>query len=376
MRESRFVSRFVPPTVRLLGARVALDAVVQQALVHPVIGAYRGNSSVSTLDSGRRTLSRSLDFAAVLGSTEARDALRSEGDDAYEGFDATLRQLVDRKPPERESTRHASVYLSALDLVATLLVPSAADASVPAATSAEYKRRALEVALAAYATIRHDFDGPGRPMPVAPARHAGPAHASPRVFVEPHPEAIGRMLALVRQVGRGLAAYHALTPDGAAMKVLTSAERVLNVAFQAAFLMANDTAPSEEQSRALSGMVDDLDALELATGTAAARVVDMHSDISGKRVLAQGTGTPEAIALVLRDPADGSLVLAFGAASRHFEVVRPSSEKMSDDDWRARLGKGTVVAPAWTTGFHFGVRRPKRSEMETEARGKNATEPD
>lgn len=382
LRESRFVSRFVPPTVRVLGARVGLDAVIQQALVHPVIGPYRGSSSVTTLDSGRRTLPRALDFAAVLGSSEARDALRSEGDDAYDDFDTTLRKLVDRKPPEREATRHASVYLSALDLVATLLSPSAADASVPAASSAEYKRRALEVGLAMYASIRHDFDGPGRPMPTAPAFTAGPPRPSSgdnratRVLVEPHPEAIGRMLALVRQLARGLGAYRALAPEGAALRVLKNAERVLNLAFQAALLMANDVAPNDEQSRALRTMVHDIEALELATGTATARVVDMHADLSGKRVLAQGTGAPETIALVMRDPAakEGALVLAFGAASRHFEVVRPSAEKLGDAEWRARLSKGSVVAPAWSAGFHF--TRPKPSEVNTEAGSKSPAEAD
>lgn len=356
VRENRFVSRFVPPSMRVLGSRIALDAVVQQALVFPVVGPYRGNRTVETLQSGRRSLSRALDFAAVLGSAEAREVLRSDGDDAYEGFDATLRRLVDRRPAESEATRHASVYLSALDLLATMLTPSVAETAAPASASAEYKRRALEVALGAYATVRHDFAGPGRPQPtrVAEARTFAAGRA-PLVLVEPHPEAIARMVALVRQLERGLTAYRALPRDGAAASVLASAERFLTVAFQSALLMANGLPPSDDQTRSLSTMGAWLEALESTVTSSAARSVDMHVDLAGGRVLAQGTGTPETLVLVLRDPKSGKHVLTFGPATRHFELVRPRSERLGDTEWRSRLERGAIVAPAWSASYRFNA---------------------
>lgn len=55
-----------------------------------------------------------------------------------------------------------------------------------------------------------------------------------------------------------------------------------------------------------------------------------------------------------------ALVLAFGAASRHVELVRPSAEKLGDAEWRARLSKGSVVVPAWSAGFHFTRPKPQK----------------
>ncbi len=359
VRESRFVSRYVAASTRLFGSRVGLDAVSEQALVYPVVGPYRGNRSVGTLAGGRRVLSRPLDFAAVLGSTAAREALASDGDDAFEGFDATLRKLVDRRPDERESTRHASVYLSGLDLVAGLLAGSAADASSPASAHAEYKKRALETALAWHLTLRHDFAGPGR-RAVAPPRMTRPSAdaGAPLVLVEPHPEAIGRMVALVRQLSHGLMAYKAIDPKSTGSKVIADAERILTTAFQSALLMANGLPPSDEQSRALARFVGDLGALEEAAGSGDARVVDLHVDLGSGRALAAGTGAPEVLAIVLRDPRSGGLVLTFGGASRVVELTRPRSERLDDAEWRARLLRRSVPFPSWSSSFHFAPPAP------------------
>lgn len=354
VRENRFVARYVAASARVFGARVGLDAVTQQALVHPVVGAYRGSRSVSTLADGRRVLSRPLDFAAVLGSTAAREALSESGDDAFDGFDATLRKLVDRRPDERESTRHASVYLSGLDLVSGLLSGSAADVSVPASAHAEYKKRALETALVWHATLRHDFAGAGRRAVGAPHPKTPPSDAgSPVVLVEPHPEAIGRMVSLVRQLSRGLTAYKALDPKGNAAKVVDAAERLLTLAFQSALLMANGLPPSDEQARALSGFVGDLEALEEAAGSGEARVVDLHVDLGTSRVLASGTGAPEVLAVVVREPRNGSLIVAFGGASRHLELTHPRSERVDDGEWRTRILRRSVPFPSWSASFHF-----------------------
>lgn len=366
-RESRFVARLVPPTARLLGARTGLDAVVQQALVYPVVGGYKGSRSVSTLEDGKRTLSRPLDFAAVLGSKSAREALHGDGDDAYDGFDSTLKKLIERRPAERETTRHASVHLSALDLIATILTPSAADASLPASGDGEHNNRMLGVALAAHAIVRHDFAGPGRPRArgaESPATDRTPR--TPLVFVEPHPEAIGRMVALLRQLERGLMSYQAL-PNGPALETLESAERFLTAAFQSALLMANGLPASDDTSKTLAGITDWLSTLEQRAGGPAARGVDAHVDLRSDRALAIGTGSPEILASVVRDPKSGELVLAFGAAARPLEFVHPRGEPLTDASWRERVGKGAIAPPTWSAAHHFATSRSSQAVSSPES---------
>jgi hypothetical protein len=344
--------RFAPPTSRLLGARLTLDGIVQQLLVHPAVGAYRGNQSVFTVTRGKRTLPRALDLAAVMGSADAHDALHEEGDDAYEGYDAALKRLIERRPPENEVLRHASVYLSSLDLVSAILTTSAGDAVVPGAKDPLYRRRLLECALVSYTSLRADFSRGGRAqsraIPTPTAIEPRPA----LVVVEPHLEALARMVALVRQVQNGLTAYRALG-DRFGVKIVAIAERLLTTAFEVALLTANGAAPSQEQRDQLATIPGWLEELEGMSRAEEVRFVEAHVDLATRRALVLGRGKVREIAVALRDPTTRRLVLAFGAASTHHEIAVERDEVLDDAEWQARVDRNALPRAAWTAAYRF-----------------------
>ncbi|MDB4996831.1 MAG: dTDP-D-glucose 4,6-dehydratase [Myxococcaceae bacterium] len=247
--------------------------------------------------------------------------------------------LVWLRSPEARG-QHGSFYVSSLDAIATSLAPSAADATLPATQSPAWRARSEAAALSAWTTLRHDFATTTEvKLARAPTPPADDAKAEPGalMLVEPHPEAIGRLVSLVRQAMRGLDAVSGLRPDGPARAVLAHVDELLTVAFEVALLAANDEAPTSDQLAILRTIPQWLAALEAALGDTTARAVDVHTDLGTRTVLEVTTGYPTTLYLVVREPSSGRLVLVAGAALPHKELVQPLEDRLSDVSWRARL---------------------------------------
>jgi hypothetical protein len=243
--------------------------------------------------------------------------------------------------------QHGSFYVSALDAIATSLAPSAADSTLPATQSPAWRGQREAAALSAWTTLRHDFATTAEARltraPAPPAEGAGRVEPV-LALVEPHPEAIGRLVSLVRQAMRGLDAVSALRADGPARAVLAHVDQLLTVAFEVALLAANDEAPTADQLAVLRTIPPWVAALEEALAEATARVVDVHTDLGARTVLEEATGNPETLYLVVREPGSGRLVLAAGATIPHTELVQPLGGRLSDEAWRAKLADVATVA--------------------------------
>jgi hypothetical protein len=342
--------------VRLFGARATPDAEVLQGIVFPAVGPLAIGAAPPTAREGRRALPTAMDVAAWLGSSEARLIEHETGDDAYVGFDDALEALYQRRPGETDASRHGSVYMSALDAIATYLASSEADKAQPMAQSAAWRRRKLEVALGAWTLLRHDVvsfaRAPNAPaLPILVNRYNA---SNVTGFVEPHPEALAKLVALVRQLVRGLETAGALGLDSPARPMLKDIHDLLFLAFRVALREANDEPLTGEEGAALAALPSRMAELEAKLGAIAdvPRVVDVHVDAGGARVLEEATGYLDDLAVVMREPVSGRLVLAFGTAVPHYELSQPSSQRLSDDGWRARLDAGSAPRRHTFTGAY------------------------
>ncbi len=342
-------------SVRLFASRGAADAELLQALVFPSVGRL-APPATTTADSapdasappprserdGIRALPLALDVGAWLGASDARALLHETHDDAYERYAQTLEDLSARRAAE--SARHDSIYASSLDALATYLAPSGADESQPGASSRAWHRHRLESALAGWTTLRHDALAfarfPLATTPAPPSPHAPPPETL-SAFVEPHPEAIAKLLSLVRQTTRGLRALGHVGPGSPADPVLDSAEHLLADAFAIASREADDEPLSLTERDALLAFPSRLAALEdaLAPSRAAdaSLAVDVHTDLVSGVALVEACGDLDDLYVVVRAPRSGRLVLAVGAAASHYEVTEPARERPTDTTWRARL---------------------------------------
>jgi hypothetical protein len=385
-------------SVRIFPPRAGADAEVLQSLVFPSVGKLTsaGDSSdggappPETARDGIRALPRALDIGAWLGATDARTLLREAGDDAYERYAETLDALAASRPADE--LRHDSLYASSLDALATYLAPSAADASQPGAASTPWRRRKLEGVLAGWATLRHDSLSFGRfPLatePVPPFRPSAlPVQSSPsreieqegrkggsgdggdgiearHGFVEVHPEAIAKLLSLVRQTVRGLRALGDISADSPANPILDAAEHILVDALAIARREADDRPLETEEREAIATLPDRLAALEASLvpsrAADASLAVDVHTDLVSSRTLVEACGDLDDIYVAFREPQTGRIVLALGATASHYEVTEHARDRTSDTVWRARLhGPSPPARADYTSAFLAPAASPE-----------------
>jgi hypothetical protein len=351
---------------RLFGGHAAADSLVLQGLVGVPVGlAEDANpADAARVRQARRVLPSALDVAAWLGAKEARPVLHELRVDAFDGYDAALATLVRTRPDESTSALHASVYGSLLD--ALLAYGPGASGSTLGSTPA-IERAHLESILASWTFVRHLGQALGRTRgggaATTTAGEVGsPAGAVP-VFVEPAPEAIARLVGVVRQARRGL---EKLTPSATGgLAVLGETEEILRVALRAAERQASDEPFAPDEASATAALPARLARLEadpsLDVGPVA---VVVFSDPPAHRVLATGTGRLERVLTLHREANKDEPTLVVGAHVAHHEIVegfehapgvlhgvRPG---LGDDAWRARLKASPPARPAWVGAFRVG----------------------
>ena len=337
----------------LFGPRAAPDTDVLGALSFPSVGARDASSAPVTwgapdnadppaaLGHRVRALPTALDVAAWLGAGEARAALHDSGDDAYERYDETIELLMHARAADASSGSpdlHRSPYLSTLDAIGTWLTPSAGDAVQPAAATSEWRKRKADVALAAWTELRHDATALTG-VPLGDARLPPPVSGQGTVpwFVEPHPEAIAKLVGLVRQIGHALSAEGILPSGSPALALLHEVDDLLWTSLGAAVYETADESLPPRLEAALSAFPARMVALEAALGDAAEVPLAADVHIAASRALEEVTGRVDEIWLVMREPATHRQWLAIGASIPHYEIVQPASRRQSDSAWRARL---------------------------------------
>lgn len=231
-----------------------------------------------------------------------------------------------------------------LDTLQTWIAPSAGDRVQPAAATPEWRARKAAVALGAWTELRHDAVSMSRvqiPDLHLPPRAAGDT-AIP-VFVEPHPEAIADLLALVRQASRALMADGAIAPGGPADVALQEAQELLWEALGVAVHETTDQPVPVALAAAMSTFPARMRALEAALGSVGGAdvplVVDVHTDATSGVALEQATGPVEELWLVVREPGTHREWLALGASVPHMELSQPMALRLTDEAWAARLGE-------------------------------------
>lgn len=322
----------VAVSVRLLGPTATPDSTALAHLVVPFIRAAP--------DGTTRSMPDPLDIGAWLGSREAARILKEQGAFDFDGYSTSLADEVARALPVRDpGACHASVYLTTLEALATYLGPSAGDSNA-LVLGTEWSRRKLDVTLGAWASLRHDMT-PFAHAPAAVSLATFSPSPSVEHAVEPHPEAIGRLAALLRQFDKGLSARGLLAAESPARLLLDEVESLVGSALVASVAEVNGDAPPS------SLILDDIPVAfarieARARGPIAlGRVADVHIDERTGKVLEIGTRAIDDLWIVLRDPRGQKPTLYVGPHVGHASVA--AAPRMTDRAWRARLS----APPPW-----------------------------
>lgn len=353
--------------VRVFGGHASADSLVFQSLVGGGAGLAQEDAAAAPIDrlrKGQRVLPSTLDIAAWLGAPAARELVRETHAGAFDGYDATLAALQStRDSLEQGALFHASVHGSLLD---ALLAWASSGLEQGAVRTPAADRMRVESLLAAWTRVRHVGHPLARPRAssAAAANELRVSGAPLTVFVEPAPDVVARLVAVVRQLRRGLVALGPMAPSSSAATTLVEIEDILRVVLRAAERHANDDVLSTEEATALASVPARIARIEEDAGSEVGPVVAVvHSDPASGRVLVSATGDIEPALVLARDPSRDEPVLVVGAHVAHHELtvglervpgvlhgVRPET---TDAAWRARLDStvpGAVAAGALASG--------------------------
>jgi hypothetical protein len=356
-------------SVRVFGGHAAADSLVMQGLVGAPVGLARESAAAASIDrlrKGQRVLPSTLDVVAWLGAREARAVLHESRADGFDSYDAALANLQRARPSDRGSALNASVHGS---LVASLIAWAGADAGPVVKSTAPLERARLESMLAAWTLVRHSGQVLARTR-VSPPRDlatelkvSGPTLT---VVVEPLPDVVARLVAVVRQIRRGLEALGSLPPPSSAM--LVEVEDILMTALTGAERHASDEPLAPEEASALASLPARIARIDDDGVTDRGPIVaTVYSDPKSKRVLASATGSIEPILMLVRDSKKEEPMLVVGAHLAHHELVegftnapgilhavRPA---LTDMAWRARLKSAAPPRAPWVSSFRWTSSR-------------------
>jgi hypothetical protein len=278
-------------------------------------------------------LPSSLVVGVVLGAPDARTLL-----DADHVDDAMLVDLGHSFHADHP-TRHATLYASALDAIATYLAPSALDARRSWRASTAYERRKLEVALGAWTELRHASIPFARTSPRVALDEPLVAFDDVPAAIEPHAEAIARLVSLVRQAEHNDAASETRVSS----QTLARVEALLKSALS--IVVAQSVGPlAPSLAHELAAMPSRIAALERRLGpTAAPLVVATAAQLESNRVVEQSTGDVEDAWLAV-DVA-GTASIYVGVALPFYESI--TTLRSTDSSFAKRLAESPPAHPAW-----------------------------
>jgi hypothetical protein len=344
------------PGFRFMGQRFVPDAYMFDQLMEPDV---RG-----------RSLPMALDLMAVLGSKRAVAHLEAAGATAFNGYTEQLDALRAEHAELPDATWQRSIYWSWLDSLRPLLdVP--VPGMPPFMRSGAWLDKQLTTALASWTELKRDTILYAKQS--AAERGGGglspPEPEPPKGYVEPVPVLFARLGELAQRTLDGLGARDlvdentrrglesvrlmALELETIADKELTgeslTAEEYEAIRFIGADLEALTMSAADDNPHAIGGPNVRSD-----SDPQAAIIADVATGFSelvkGGAVLEEAVGRVFPIYIVA--PIEGRLVLTKGGVFSHYEFHQSSSERLTDEAWRARLDAGDAPPLAgWISSY-------------------------
>lgn len=338
--------------LRLMGQRLVPDALVFQQLLEPHVAG--------------RTLPRSLDFFAAIGSDRALAHLDALGDMQRPGYRSQMDQLRAAFASYPEKVWTQNLYWAWIHSLRPLLAP--VGEGYPAFMRSEaWLDKQLTTALGSWTELKRDTILYAKQVYATERGYAmePPEPERPKGYVEPVPELYARVAGLTRMTIDGLSSRGLL--DDADRPALEAMEKLaIDLQTMAEKQLRGEALSAEEYERirlygaeieSLTFAADDEGVYQGQGGMPfggedlqAAVVADIATDPSNGVVLENAVGRVFEIYVIA--PIEGRLVLTKGGVFSHYEFTQPLDARLTDEEWRARLDAGEAPPLAtWTNSF-------------------------
>lgn len=347
-------------TFRFMGQRFSMDAAVFQKLM------YRNVEENSRGD--KRMLPDALDIPAALGSETAYEILDKQGDTDYEKYPETMDEIRKGiKEAENTDLWSASLYAQWLNTLRPLL--NVKGKGYPMfMQSGQWNVRSLEGFLGSYAELKHDTILYSK-QAMAEMGGGWDEEIDDRGYVEPEPVIYSRFAVLAENTMKGLKDYGMLDKDDK-----ENLKRMADMAKQLVVISEKelkDEKLSDDEYLFIKDFGGDIEHLwseavreeghdyPRSDEYPGAVVADIATDPNGS-VLEVGTGHVDSIYVIC--PVDGTYRVCIGAVYSFYEFPWPMSDRLTDKDWRVKLGiwpvsgydfekDESIKQPEWTQGY-------------------------
>lgn len=324
---------------RFMGQRFSVDAAIFQNLIYSKVGERS--------DGARRMLPDTLDVPAALGSENAHAVLESQGDTSYPGYEENLAELREAYADESAPLWQASLSARWLAMLRPLLAERGA--GWPNAMQGDaWARRKLQTFAGSYAELKHDTVLYAK-QAMAEAGGGPIEDRDDRGYVEPEPEVLGRLAALVQATSEGLESFGMLGDEDAQnLEILRQLSEQLKAIAEKELREETPTDEEFDLIRTVGAQLEhfwetvhrqDTDYQYFMTlQFPAAIVTDVATDPNGS-VLEIGTGEISTLYVIV--PVAGQLRVCSGPVYSFYQFSQPLSERLTDQAWRAMLGIGS-----------------------------------
>jgi hypothetical protein len=346
---------------RFLGQRFTIDAAIFQRLIAREVGP-KGESCANAPFAEGRMLPKGLDIPGAMGSKEALNILKNQGETEYACYPENMTKMqsyIIGLPTENWTQ---NLYWGWLYQLRPLTDEKSG--GYPAfMENTAWVRKELNTFLGSWSELKHDTILYAKQV-YAELGGGGPEKKDDRGYVEPNPYVYARLASLLKMTNEGLEMRGLLTVnmkdslsnmEQLAMSLKTISEKELN--------NESLTDADYELIRSYGGQLEhfwleinqdepqykELGQRDFLDQNPAAIVADVATDPNGK-VLEEGTG--KIFNIYVAVPVDGKLRIAKGGVYSYYEFPWPLSDRLTDTKWREMLNSGQPPQlPEWTSAF-------------------------
>ena len=346
---------------RFMGQRFTIDAAIFQRLVVREVGPKAESCANAPFRNGRM-LPKGLDIPATMGSDEALNILKTQGETQYACYPknmSTMQTYLAALPTENWTQ---NLYWGWLHQLRPLLDKKTSGYPIFMQNNA-WVRKELNTFLGSWSQLKHDTILYAKQV-YAELGGDGSEEKDDRGYVEPNPYVYARLASLLRMTKEGLETRGLLTTsmkdnlnkmEQLAMSLKTISEKELN----------NEKLTDDEYEliRSFGGQLEhfwleinkdepqykELGQKHFLDQNPAAIIADVATDPNGQ-ILEEGIGKIFEIYVVV--PIDGQLRIAKGGVYSYYEFTWPMADRLTDEKWRELLNSETAPAlPSWTNAF-------------------------
>jgi len=346
---------------RFVGQRFTVDASIFQRLICREVGNKHGTMDCGGSLRDSRMLPKGLDIPAAMGSEEAYNILKTEGEDKYLNYPENMRKLREYLAGLDEPTWTQNLYWGWLYSLKPLVEVRGEGYPIFMQSQA-WQDKNLNGYLGSWTELKHDTILYTKQV-YAELGGAPPAEYDDRGYVEPEPEIYARLSGLAQMLSEGLQSRGLLSEEqkDSINKLKEIADQLKNIAEKE--LEGKGLSDAEYNFIRFYG--GDLEHLWLSVMKdenvqnanevdehPAALVADVATDPNGT-VLEEATGNIFNIYVVF--PIEGKLKIAKGGIYSHYEFTQALSNRLTDEEWWKILsGESQIKMPSlpkWTGSF-------------------------